>query len=68
MKISRDANYITYITEREFKEEICRSLLYNISEVKSNYDSLSLVPYKYQKISLYTENKKGFIRDVHYIR
>ena len=52
-KLSRDDNYIT---EREFKEEICRSLLFQEKEVKKN---ILIIPYQYQKIIHYPENRKG---------
>ena len=49
-KLSRDDNYII---EREFKEEICRSLLFQKKEVKTN---ISIIPYLYQKMIHYPEN------------
>ena len=55
-KLSRDDNYIT---EREFKEEICRSLLFQKKEVKKN---ISIIPYQYQKMIHYSENRKGLYK------
>ena len=42
-KLSRDDNYII---EREFKEEICRSLLFQEKEVKKN---ISIIPINIRK-------------------
>ena len=55
-KLSRDDNYIT---EREFKEEIYRALLFHKTEVKKYNDNVSIIPYQYQRMIHYLENKKG---------
>ena len=61
-KLSRDDNYIT---DRDFKEEICRSLLFQKKEVKTN---ISKIPYQYQKMIHYPENRKGIYKDIHYAK
>ena len=64
-KLSRDDNYIT---EREFKEEICRALLFHKTEVKKYNDNVSIIQYQYQGMIHYPENKKGFTKETHYVR
>ena len=55
-KLSRDDNYLT---EREFKEEICRFLLFQKKEVKTN---ISIILCQYQKMIHYPENRKGIYK------
>ena len=55
-KLSRDDNYIP---EREFKEEICRSLLFQKKEVKKKYINNSI---SISENNHYPENRKGIYK------